>query len=351
MRRSLWISLPLLCALPLAASALPQRTFVASNGVDTNPCSLAAPCRSLGTAVTAVSVGGEVIVLDSAAYGAVTVAKSVSIVAPTGIYAGISVFGSAGVTVDGPGIVVVLRGLTINNQGGGDGIEFLQGASLHVENCIMSGFSTGAGLNVQAGGSVTHVLDTIVRNNHIGIVFGAGLAGNLSRTRVENNSSEGIELLGNTVVSIEDSVVSGSTYNIDLFPLTLSDHPAVTIARTLVSGGSYGILAEPNATLSSASVTVMDSTISGASVYGIAAMLTTGFGTVLAIRNQLQNNATAFMADGANAKLILDGNALAGNGTGVNKLNGGVIRTRDNNTANANGADTVNGPFTSLGGI
>ena len=83
MRRSSRLILLLLGALPLAAlAALPQRTFVASNGVDTNPCSLVAPCRTFDTAIGAVNAGGEV----------------------------------------------------INNQGVSDGIAFLQGSSLHIEN-------------------------------------------------------------------------------------------------------------------------------------------------------------------------------------------------------------------------
>ena len=56
--------------------------------------------------------------MDSAGYGAVTITQSVSIIAPAGIYAGISVFGGDGVTVNAPGAIVVLRGLSINGQGG-----------------------------------------------------------------------------------------------------------------------------------------------------------------------------------------------------------------------------------------
>ena len=48
------------------AAATLQRTFVASTGADANPCSLVAPCRSFGAAITQTSPGGEVIVLDSA---------------------------------------------------------------------------------------------------------------------------------------------------------------------------------------------------------------------------------------------------------------------------------------------
>src|SRR5215467_2366523 len=102
------------------AMALPQRTFVASTGLDTNPCSLGAPCRAFGAAIAQTAPNGEVIVLDSAGYGPATITQPVSIIAPPGIYAGISVtLGGAGMTVNSGSGKVTLRGLTINNITGG----------------------------------------------------------------------------------------------------------------------------------------------------------------------------------------------------------------------------------------
>ena len=107
------------------AVATAQRTFVASNGNDANPCSLAQPCRGFARAITQTSPSGEVIVLDSAGYGPVTIAKSVSIIAPAGLHAGVTVLSGDGITVNIPNGVVVLRGLTISGQGGANGINFL----------------------------------------------------------------------------------------------------------------------------------------------------------------------------------------------------------------------------------
>ena len=57
-----------------------QRTFVASNGNDANACTLPAPCRSFTAALLKTSASnGEIIVLDSAGKGPVTIAKSVSV--------------------------------------------------------------------------------------------------------------------------------------------------------------------------------------------------------------------------------------------------------------------------------
>jgi hypothetical protein len=85
------------CTAPTSTA---QRTFVASYGLDTNPCSLVAPCRSFGEAIKHTSSGGEVIVLDTAGYGSVVITKPVSIIAPPGIYAGLSVAAGTGIVVN-----------------------------------------------------------------------------------------------------------------------------------------------------------------------------------------------------------------------------------------------------------
>ena len=87
-------------------------------------------------------------VLDSGGYGAVTVTQTVTILSPAGVYAGISVFGGTdGVTVCRAGGQVVLRGLTINGQGGNNGIR-VQAGEVHVENTVVSGM-TQAGILVE----------------------------------------------------------------------------------------------------------------------------------------------------------------------------------------------------------
>lgn len=73
-----------------------QRSFVASYGNDANPCSVTLPCRSFNAALAQTVAGGEVIALDSAGYGTMTITQSASVIAPAGVYAGISVFSGDG---------------------------------------------------------------------------------------------------------------------------------------------------------------------------------------------------------------------------------------------------------------
>jgi len=68
----------------------------------TPPLQPRATCRGFARAITQTNAGGKVIVLDSARYGPVTITKSISLIAPAGIYAGITVFSGDGVTVNAP---------------------------------------------------------------------------------------------------------------------------------------------------------------------------------------------------------------------------------------------------------
>src|SRR5690348_12464365 len=100
------------------AAAQVTRTFVSGLGSDSNPCSRTAPCRTFSQALMGTGAGGEVVVLDSAGYGPFAITQAVSVTAPPGVYAGISVFSGDGIDIHAASTdAVILRGLTINNQG------------------------------------------------------------------------------------------------------------------------------------------------------------------------------------------------------------------------------------------
>src|SRR5947208_11226609 len=70
-----------LCALVAspATAALATRTWVSAVGDDLNPCSRTAPCKTFAGAISKTSAGGEISVMDSGAFGAVTIAQAVTI--------------------------------------------------------------------------------------------------------------------------------------------------------------------------------------------------------------------------------------------------------------------------------
>src|SRR2546421_740022 len=115
MKRVTIAAVILACAAPIIAA---QRTFVSAvAGNDMNLCGRTAPCRNFAAALALTDADGEVVVLDSGGYGTVTIAQSVSLIAPRGVFAGItSLLGNA-VTVDaGDSGRVALRNLVINSQ-------------------------------------------------------------------------------------------------------------------------------------------------------------------------------------------------------------------------------------------
>jgi hypothetical protein len=158
-----------------------------------------------------------VIVLDSAGFGPVTITKPVSITAPPGVYAGISVFSGDGIDINaGPSDEIILRGLTINNQGSsGSGIVFTAGGALHVESCVVNGFSSlspSSGVLFRAGSARLEVKDSIMRGNSNGIAIQPGLVqafAAIDRTLFERNFI-GLLAQGNSLVTVRNSVASAN---------------------------------------------------------------------------------------------------------------------------------------------
>jgi hypothetical protein len=283
-------SIPLLfgsCMIALflvsIASAQAQRTFVSGLGSDANPCSRTSPCRTFGQAISQTNAGGEVIVLDSAGYGPFTVSTSVSIIAPPGVYAGISVFSGDGIDVNASGPdVVILRGLTINSQGGSSGITFTSGKALHVENCEVNGFQ-GPGIVSSSTGSL-FITDSILRGNADGIaVNGSSNSGvSIDHVRLEGNTGFGL-LVDTGKVSLADSVISGSNTNLQAVSNgTVTD---VNVENCVVANSSTGVAIFVNAlgggstTLRLSNSTVTDNQI-GLWQHSPALLLSRGNNTV-----------------------------------------------------------------------
>lgn len=164
--------LALLAALPAGAQA--TRTWVSGVGDDANPCSRTAPCKTFAGAISKTATGGEINVLDPAGYGGVTITKSISIISE-GFEAGVLVSGTNAIIVNAGSGDVVLRGLDIEGLGTGlNGILFLSGASLLVENCTIQNFARkGIDFAPPTKARLT-VIDTEIRNQN-NAVDGGGI--------------------------------------------------------------------------------------------------------------------------------------------------------------------------------
>lgn len=101
-----------LACLSTSALSASARTYVAmgsAGGSDTNTsynCNADHSCRTIRTALTVTSAGGEVVMMTTGNYGVFTFSQSVTIMAAPGIYTGIAapVGYSQAILVDGAGI-------------------------------------------------------------------------------------------------------------------------------------------------------------------------------------------------------------------------------------------------------
>jgi hypothetical protein len=212
-----------LCLLFLpTASAHAQaiRTWVSGVGDDANPCSRTAPCKTFAGAISKTAVSGEISVLDPGGFGAVTITKSISIVAE-GAEGGIIGSLVNGITINitnptDPGVVNV-HGLVIEGAGNGlNGVRVLAAKEINIQNCIIRGFksTTGAGIDVNPTANDVDVLvsNTSINNNLRGIRArseGAGRA--LVMLDRVNISGVGLGVVAgaNSAVRITNSVITG----------------------------------------------------------------------------------------------------------------------------------------------
>jgi hypothetical protein len=269
-----------------------QRTFVSGLGNDANPCNRAAPCRTFTQALSMTNAGGEVVVLDSAGYGAFAITQAVTVQAPPGVYAGISVFSGDGITISAGGTdTVILRGLTVNNQGSnGDGIAFNTGGTLHVENCVVSGFASGRGLLIGGAGTL-EVKDSIVRSSGVGIQATASS--------------------GTAAASIDHVRLEGN--NVGIFA---EDRAKVTVTNSLASNNGTGFEALSNSL--AVELNIDTCVVTSSSNFGgiFASSMSNGVATVRVSNSTVTGNTVGLFKQGSAAVLLSRGdNTVEGNGT------------------------------------
>ena len=208
----------LICAFATQAQ---QRVFVSGTGDDSNPCTRTSPCRNFQRGHDAVAPGGEVVALDSAGYGQVTITKSVTITGE-GVMAGITAAsGTNGISIATAGITVNLRSLSIQGNGTGDhGINATDFTVLHLEKCIVNGFAN-EGILVFVSGVGTRkvfIKDSISRNNGGTGIFlanngGTALIATVEGTRMVNNTNFGIDGSGpGATVTARGCLASGNSF-------------------------------------------------------------------------------------------------------------------------------------------
>ena len=213
---------PLLLGATLL-NAQASRTWISGVGDDANPCSRTAPCKTFAGAISKTAAGGEIDVLDPGGFGAVTITKSITLDGGNGQVASILASGQNGIVVSaGAADNIVIRNLSINGvngtiSGGLNGIRFLSGKSLRIENCSISGF-TQRGIdispNVTAGNPPTvSVINTTSNDNSDSGIRSSGSQRalvSIVNSRFNNNGIYGVFAGDYSRFSVNGSDASGN---------------------------------------------------------------------------------------------------------------------------------------------
>jgi len=286
------------------ANAQATRTWVSGVGDDANPCSRTAPCKTFAGAISKTAAGGTIDCLDPGGFGGVTITKSITIDCSS-MTGGILVSGTPGVTVSGANIHVILRGINIEGVGTGTrGINFVQGASLTVERCNITQFTSEGILFAPTGAGQLFVSDSVIEltgSSGISVDPGAGSAlVTLQRVQLKRNF-EGFRASGAgggvVFANIQDTLVSAN--------------------------GSFGII--------------------GVTPAGGAAV----FLDIQRTSSNL-NGGAGIRASGAGAQIFIGSSMVTANDIGFSAVNGGAIFSFGNNAVDNN---TSNGAATGPAGL
>jgi hypothetical protein len=300
-----------------AQYGLLTHSFVSSSGVDTNPCTIAAPCATFVYAYAAIGSNGIIAALDPGKYGPLTIIGPVTIngngwAAVTGAAEANAITVNANTT---NGDVVILKGLEIDGAGAAyNGIVFNSGGSLTVTDCTVQKFvgtnTTGNGILIQpTSGTMSFVISntTVSNNGFMGIFYlppsgspsingvidhvvatgnsngivvqpfntsGGSTTVAISNSIASNNTNDGIDVVfgggGSLTVSIDNAGVTGNgAVGVDTPSSTAA---TVRLGRSVITGNFIGVV---NSTSPNGFFTYNDNRINGNTSNQVAGALLT----------------------------------------------------------------------------
>ncbi len=217
----------LLAAAPTALQAqAPTKIFVSATGNDASDGSRGSPKRTFQAAHDAVAANGQIVVLDTAGYGALSITKSLTVTVPAGVtgFVTVPLNTPAAITINtGASDVVALRGLIV--EGGANrtsetpnlnyGIFTQSVGVLTVEDCVIRNFYDGLFFVPSGSGARVNIFNTEVSNCRYGIdIESPGAATVVGFTRgcriLENGAGLYTGGPGTTVVTLQDGSLVGN---------------------------------------------------------------------------------------------------------------------------------------------
>jgi len=208
------VTLAAACMYPSMAHAQASRTWVSGVGDDANPCSRTAPCKTFAGAISKTAEFGEIDTLDPAGFGAVTITKSITIDATSGL-GGLLAAGTTGIVINaGSTDTVILRHMDINGFGTGlYGVNILAAGDVRIEDSKMYGF-TQRGIYDQRTAGRLFVSDTVISNIAQTAVAaapgGSSLTVNLDHVQMHNNGNAGLAVGGGAQAMVNNSWASSN---------------------------------------------------------------------------------------------------------------------------------------------
>ncbi len=264
MRKSLQMLAAVCLFVVWGSSAWAQatRTWVSGVGDDANPCSRTAPCKTLPGAISKTAAGGEIDALDPGGFGGMTITKSITIDG-RGTLASVLVSGTNGIVVAaGPNDVVILRNFSINGIGLGlNGIKFISGKALHIEDCTITGFMN-VGIDFEPAVVTTQlfVKNAVVSQNTVGnMLVTQGNA--VVESSQMLNAPYGLNVTGTGAaqVSVHDTTFSGHSG----IAIHASGSSEINVDHGLVANNSVGVQGDSTVRLSEVMVSNNGTGITG----------------------------------------------------------------------------------------
>jgi hypothetical protein len=193
---------------------------------------------------------------------------------------------------------VTLRGLDIDGaQNGANGVRYLQGALLNIEDCVIYGFitsssgnSNGILVNNTTGATRLHVTNTVIRNN--------GTATNGAGIRLAPSGT------GSVSVTLKNVQLTGNFRGIDV-----NTTGSTAGSNVVVSGGAITHNVE-NAINIATNANAVQTMIEGVTI---------------------SNNVRGVITNGAGANTRIGGSVISQNGTAVGANGGGTLQSYQNN--------------------
>jgi Right handed beta helix region len=291
-----------------AVNAQATRTWLQGTGDDLNPCSRTAPCLTFSSAMSKTVAGGVVDVVDPGdftfnAATSLSITRSMTLES-VGQIAALKSTGVDAIDINGAGITVILRNLSIDGSGTGlAGINFINGSQLIIEHCDIGAF-TGAGsagiLFAPSTAATLTIRDSTIHGNGVitsadstgGILVQPAAGGSaqviLDNVRIVDNAGFGLKFNGPGTVALRNSVVAGNSGN-GVWTVGSSSSAALTASDVAVSrNNQVGLLAQG----AGAKITLRNSVVSG-NAQGVQS---SGAGAIVSYGN---NGIYANLFDGA----------------------------------------------------